>query len=159
MKSTVLASLALVLAGTGLAACGEQQAPPAEKTDSKPGVAVTNGRLVLPAVAGNPAALYFDIVNSGDDYAVLRKAEVPNAKETMMHETVTAGGVAQMGPLSPVNLIKGEPVKFEPGGKHVMVMGLDPAPKAGDTTEVTLTFAGGDKLSFNAAVEAPGGKN
>ena len=82
MKSTVLASLALVLAGTGLAACGEQQAPPAEKTDSKPGVAVTNGRLVLPAVAGNPAALYFDIVNSGDDYAVLRKAEVPNAKET-----------------------------------------------------------------------------
>ena len=159
MKSTIFASIALALASAGLAACGEKPATSPTETDGKPGVDVTNGRLVLPAVKGNPAALYFDIVNNSDDYAVLRKAEVPGAKETSLHATMTANGVTQMGSIAPVNLLKGEPVKFEPGGKHVMVMGLEPAPKAGEMIEVTLTFAGGDKLSFDAKVEGPGGSN
>ncbi|TXG94291.1 MAG: copper chaperone PCu(A)C [Rhodocyclaceae bacterium] len=159
MKSIIFAPLALALAAATLTACNEKPAQTADEVNAKPGVAVTNGRLVLPAVSGNPAALYFDIVNNGDDYAVLRKAEVPGAKETAMHQSVTANGVTQMQPLAPVNLEKGKPVKFEPSGYHVMVMGLAPAPKAGETTEVTLTFAGGDKLSFDAKVEGPGGGN
>ena len=72
MKSTIFASIALALASAGLAACGEKPATPPTETDGKPGVDVTNGRLVLPAVKGNPAALYFDIVNnSGDEEKVM----------------------------------------------------------------------------------------
>lgn len=159
MKKMIVASAMLALSSLALVSCGESAAPPAGEVSGKPGVSVTNGRLVLPAVAGNPAALYFDIVNNSDGYAVVRAADVPGAKETMMHETLTANGTAQMANLAPVNLLKGKPVKFEPGGKHIMVMGLNPVPKVGDSTEVTLTFAGGDKTSFTAKVEGPGGKN
>ena len=159
MRKTVFASLALVLSTLPLAACGEKEAPPADSVDGKPGVEITNGRIVLPAVAGNPAALYLDIVNNSDGYAVVRKAEVPGAKDVAMHESVTTNGKAEMVDLAPVNLVKGQSVKFEPGGKHFMIMGLDPAPAAGETKEVTLTFAGGDKSTFTAKVEAPGGGN
>jgi len=50
----------------------------------------------------------------------------------------------------------GETVVFAPGGRHVMAMDLDPALTAGETVEVTLTFASGDKASFPARVLAPG---
>lgn len=159
MKKMIVASVMLALSGMALVSCGESAAPPAGEVSGKPGVEVTNGRLVLPAVAGNPAALYFDIVNNSDGYAVVRMAEIPGTKEIAMHETVTTNGTAQMAALAPVSLLKGKPVKFEPGGKHFMVMDLNPVPKVGGTTEVTLTFAGGDKSSFTAKVEGPGGKN
>lgn len=159
MKKAIAASMALILSGTMLAACGEKGSAPTENPDSKPGVKVSNGRLVLPAVAGNPAAVYFDIENTGDDFVALRAIDVAGAKETTMHETLTDNGAAEMVALSPVNLVKGQPIKFEPGGKHAMVMGLAPAPKVGDNVEVTLTFAGGDKTSFPAKVEGPGGKS
>lgn len=158
MKSPFFASVALALAGIALTACGEKPAPPAQ-TDGIPGVEASNGRLVLPAVSGNPGVLYFDIINNSDEPAALRKVEIGGVGEAMMHETVTTGGVAQMVPMAPLPLVKGEMIKFEPGGKHVMAMGVDAALKPGMTTEVTLTFAGGDKASFDAMVEAPGGDN
>lgn len=157
MKSTIFAFVALGLGAAGLSACNREAPKEEAAPDAKPGVTVSNGRVVLPAVSGNPGALYFDIVNNSDDYAVLRKAEVAGATETMMHDVLNDNGVSQMVPLAPVNLTKGETVKFEPGGKHIMAMDLDPALKAGGTVQVTLTFAGGDKLSFDAQVEAPGG--
>ncbi len=51
---------------------------------------------------------------------------------------------------------KGDTVKFAPGGKHVMAMELDDTLAAGETTEVTLTFLGGDKLTFPATILAAG---
>ena len=44
-------------------------------------------------------------------------------------------------------------VQFAPGGKHVMVFDLEDTVKAGGTTEMTLTFADGDKLSAPLKVE------
>ena len=59
--------------------------------------------------------------------------------------------MAAMGPLT---VPKGETIKFEPGGKHVMAFELSPELKPGATTEMTLTIAGGDKASFPVRVEA-----
>ena len=70
-----------------------------------------------------------------------------------MHEST--GG--SMEPLSEVPVAAGQAVKFEPGGKHVMLFGLDPALAAGATTEMTLIFAGGDKASAALRIEPAGG--
>ena len=62
MKSAVLTGVAIVFAA-GLAGCqqGAEQ-PAAEATEAVPeapaGIAVSNGRLVLPPVKGNPGAVY-----------------------------------------------------------------------------------------------------
>lgn len=159
MKYSSVAPILLVLCTGALASC-QKESPPAEAApEGIPGVSASNARLVLPAVKGNPGVIYFDIVNAGDEFVAMRTVEVAAAKQTTMHETITQNGQTTMAEMAPLTLNKGEPVKFEPGGKHVMAMDLDPALKAGDTTEVTVTFAGGDKMSFPATVEAPGGAN
>lgn len=159
MKYSSVAPVLLVLCMGALASC-QKESPPAEAApEGIPGVSASNARLVLPAVKGNPGVIYFDIVNAGDEFVAMRTVEVAAAKQTTMHETITQNGQTTMVEMAPLTLNKGEPVKFEPGGKHVMAMDLDPALKAGDTTEVTVTFAGGDKMSFPATVEAPGGAN
>jgi periplasmic copper chaperone A len=147
MKSAILASVALAISSIALTAC-QEEAKEEAAPEGMPGVSVANARLVLPAVKGNPGVVYFD--------ATLRKVEVAGAKDAMMHDTITQNGVSQMAPSPFVNLPKGETLKFAPGGKHVMAMDLDPSLAAGGTTEVTLTFAGGDKTTVDAQIQPPG---
>lgn len=155
--SVVLAASALVLGGCQREAAKKDTADAAP--EAKPGLSVANARLVLPAVKGNPGALYFDVTNNGAGEAVLAGVAVAGVQETMMHDVIGKGGVSEMVMLDQLKLAKGETASFAPGGKHVMAMTLDPSLAAGGKTEVTLTFAGGDKLSAEAAIEAPGGAN
>ena len=158
MKSRIFVSIALGACAIALAGCQKEPASEAA-AEADIGIAASNVKLVLPAVKGNPGAVYFDIVNNAREFAVLRKVEVAGAKEAMMHDTIDNNGVMEMVALQPVNLPKGETIKFERGGKHVMAMELDETLAAGGTTEVTFTFTGGDKLSVPATIEAIGGAN
>lgn len=154
MKSTILAGFALGIAGIALTGCGggasetEQAAAP----EGFPGISVSDARLALPAVKGNPGALYFNVDYTGNDIAVIRAASVEGAKSAVLHGTSNG----QMQELVSVTVNKGTTLKFEPGGDHVMVMGVPDTMKPGDTANVTLTFLGGDKMSFPAQVEAAG---
>jgi hypothetical protein len=152
-----IAGLALILAGLALAGCGGEPAQQAETApEGMPGVAAFDARLILPAVKGNPGALYFEITNNGQGDTAIAGAFVEGAGLAMVHTTTREGGVASMNETKSVPVAKGATVAFAPGGKHVMAMQLDEALAAGGTTEVTLTFEGGDKLSFPAAIRAAG---
>lgn len=156
MKSAIFASIALTVSALALAGCKQGASEQATAPEGMPDISLTNARLVLPAVKGNPGALYFDLTYTGSDYATLRKVEIAGAKEAVMHDSTMQNGVSQMYPAPFINLPKGETVKFEPGGKHVMAMDLDPALVAGGTTPVTFTFAGGDKTTTAAKIEPAG---
>ena len=107
---------------------------------------------MLPAVAGNPGAVYFDIANSSDRDRMIRAASVEGAGSSQMHVTEETG----MQEILQVMVKAGETVKFEPGGTHLMAMDLADTLAAGGETEVTVTFVGGDKVSFPAEVRAAG---
>ena len=161
MKSSLLAACALALSGVALASCGSESSEPTQGAseaapDAPAGVAVNDGRMVLPAVAGNAGAVYFDVVNSGAADTAVVAADVQGAGSTMLHATVEEGGMASMKHMAEFPVAKGETLKFAPGGNHVMAMDLADTLKAGDTTEVTLTFASGDKVSFTAQILAAG---
>lgn len=159
MKSLRAAGLACALATTLLSACsGEKSAEAGRETqaaqvDAKPGIAVTNGRLLLPAVTGNPAAVYFTLANKGDAPTTLAGVHVEGAGKAEMHQTT--GG--QMAPVEKVDLAPGAEVAFAPGGMHVMAFDLAETLKAGGAAEMTLTFADGDKVSVPLSVEPAGG--
>lgn len=158
MKSTLFTSVALALGALGLSACGSGGEPAAEASpDGFPGIEVSNARLVLPAVKGNPGAAYFDVDYSGDGAAMIRAASVAGAESTMMHYTAeSSDGTTAMHELPQIKVDKGKTLKFEPGGNHLMAMGLPDTLKAGDSVEITITFVGGDKISFPAEVRAAG---
>jgi copper(I)-binding protein len=152
MNKRIWLALALAGAAVGPAACGEQPAAPEAGPDAPEGIAASKARLMLPAVAGNPGAVYFELANTGTRDRVLRAASVVGAGTAMMHTTVE--GVMQEA--LQVMAKAGETVKFEPGGMHVMVSDLADTVVAGGKAEVTLTFVGGDKISFPAEVRAAG---
>ena len=136
MKTLSLALLALVTLG----AC-QQQAAPVAKT--KGPLEVKAGRLVLPAVKGNPAAAYFTLINSGNHDVTLTGIHIVGVKEAMMHET--SGGSMNM--LESVKVPAHGLTSFAPGGKHVMAMGLDAWLIAGGTAKATVTTQDGTKVA------------
>ena len=151
---TCLAALSLAFAA---ASCGgEAEAPVSAAPDAPEGVTITGGRLSLPAVAGNPGAVYFTIKNAGDSDVMIRAVNVAGAESAVTHLTSEWSGKVDMQELQQVAVPKGSEVVFEPGGMHVMAMGLDDSLTVGGETEVTITFVGGDKASFPAAIRAPG---
>lgn len=166
MPSTVLhRPLALALIGSiALLASGCQQEPaPAEQQeqatadpDAPEGISVSNARLVLPPVAGNPGAIYFDIANRGSTPLAIAGASVTGAGMAMLHTTATEGTTARMEHVMEVPVPVGEVVGFAPGGLHVMVHEIGDGLTPGSTTELTLTFADGDKVSVPANVQTVG---
>ena len=152
MKRTVWAALALTVGAIGLAGCGEQPSEAEAKPVGPAGISAANGRIMLSAVSGNPAAAYFDVTNSGNHDWMIRAASVQGAQGATMH--VTQDGAMQE--TLQVMVKAGETVKFAPGGTHVMAMNLADTLKPGSKTNVTVTFVGGDKVTFPADVRAAG---
>ncbi len=156
MKKSIAAALMLAAMPLVLTACSGDK-PAAEKTaEGIPGLKVTNARLILPAVAGNPGAVYFDLANDGDRTLAIRNAEVAGASRAEMHEMAEWDGKMAMGEMGPLTLQPGEKASFEPGGRHVMAFDIDPKLAPGGNAEVTLIVAGGDKATFPVAVQAAG---
>lgn len=157
MKSSVLAAAFLFVATLGLAGCGDGASEaPVEAPEGVPGLTVTNARMVLAPVEGNPAAVYFDLAYEGDRNVALNRAHVEGAESATLHEYAEWNRQMQMADMLPLVLKKGDKVTFEPGGKHVMAMGVSPELQPGGTTEVTLTVSGGDKTTFEAEIRGPG---
>lgn len=160
MKSYVSSLGAAVLLAT-LAVAGCKQEAPSPDTaaassaaapDAKPGLAVSDAVLVLPAVKGRPGAAYFTVANTGPAPASLAAVHVDGAGKTELHESKEG----KMAPLGPVAIAPGASIAFARGARHVMVFDIDARLTAGGTTEVTLTFADGDKVSVPVKIEAAG---
>ena len=154
MKNTLFAAATLALSSLALASCGEEPVP--ETTDGIDVVEITNARIVLGPVAGNPAAVYFDVAYGGDRALTIRAADVEGAGSAAMHQYSEWDGQMQMMEALPVALASGDDVSFEPGGLHIMAMDPPAEWQPGGTAEVTLTVAGGDKVSFPAEIRAAG---
>jgi copper(I)-binding protein len=149
---------------TALAGCSgkspevAQTSEGAAAPETKPGLALSGGKLVLPAVSGNPGAAYFTLTNGSPRPVTIAAVDVAGAGMAMMHETRDVGGHSEMTMLESPTLAPGAALAFARGGKHVMVMDLPGGLKPGGTIELTLTFADGDKLSAPLAIVGPGGE-
>ena len=145
--------LLAIVATAALGACKGKDEPAAAASSAapagKPGVTISEARLVLPAVPGNPGAAYFDLANDSKDTVGVASVAVTGAGKTELHTT----------DMKAVDHTAAEPrtvEKFAPGGLHVMVFDVSANLKAGDQTELTVTFTDGDKISVNAKIEAMG---
>jgi copper(I)-binding protein len=149
MNRSLWSAAALGLAALGPAGCGEAPDEAEAAAGVPAGIAVTNARLMLPAVAGNPGALYFDVANSGAENRVIRAVSIVGAGSAEMH-------TKDMQLVLQVAVPQGGSTKFEPGQQHVMAMKLADTVTAGSKADVTVTFVGGDKVTFPADVRAAG---
>ncbi len=135
---TLLASFAIL----SLAACSSEQ----------PSIAITDPVVAVTPIGG---AGYFTITNAGGPDRLVR-AEVPAMGPAMIHETSMDGGIMRMRHIDAVDIPANGTVRFERGGKHVMI-GAGAAPLTpGGTTEMRLTFEKAGVVKADARVEGAG---
>lgn len=79
----------------------------------------------------------------------------PAAERVEIHATSEAAGVMKMRPVSSVPLPANEPVKFEAGGLHLMLIGLRKPLVAGSSIPLTFAFRSAAPLTIEADVVAP----
>ena len=109
----------------------------------------------LPAVSSRPGAAYFT-VKGGSDATSLLAISSPAAVRSELHEMKHEGGMMTMAPIKDVAIPAGGTVKFEPGGKHVMLFDLSPEVRAGGKIPLRLAFANGKTIEVEAELRAPG---
>ncbi|MEO0461855.1 MAG: copper chaperone PCu(A)C [Pseudomonadota bacterium] len=154
IRTAILAGgTALTLA---LAGCSEEPAAPAEVEGVLPGLAVTNARLVLPPVEGNPAAVYFDVAYNGERGVSISGAIVEGAASATVHDMMEYNFEMTMADAGPIALPAGTEKSFEPGGLHIMANELGEGFEPGGTAKVTLKISGGKTHDFDAEIRAAG---
>lgn len=110
----------------------------------------------LSAVTGNPSAAYFRL-NGGPVDDRLLSISSPLVARAELHDTMSAGGVMKMTPLTDgLALPAKAEIKFEPGGKHVMLFDVSPKATVGTKMPLVLTFSSGAKIETQADVVAAG---
>lgn len=153
-------ALALLCAAAlaALSGCAQPAEAPATEEQEAEAAALTvsNARIVLPPVAGNPAAVYFDLSYSGAPGITLDNVGVEGAGTTMIHDYAEEAGAMRMVMADSVRLGGDAPVRFAPGGLHAMAMEPSDALRAGGTAKVTLTLSNGATTVIEAPVRAAG---
>ncbi len=102
-----------------------------------------------------PSAGYF-VAHGGDAGTQLRGVMTDYALKVEMHESMSEGGVMNMKAIDSVDIPAKGKVAFAPGGKHLMIWGInDTAINRGKMT-FTFLMANGDRLLVDAAIQKPG---
>ena len=155
MRPLSFAPLFATVAAATLALAGCNQGASPETTPNN-GIALSEGKLVLPAVKGNPGAAYFTIANKGDKPIRLAAVEVAGTGMAMFHETMEMDGHSTMQDMTAPEVKAGEIVTFAPGGKHVMVHDVPDSLAAGKAVTMTITTEDGQKATTPLKVTKPG---
>jgi copper(I)-binding protein len=124
-------------------------------TPTMPGM-TTADMPVTPGMTGSEAtsAAYFVIVNDGGAADALIGAAADVAGTAELHETKIVNDVAQMVPVTRVEVPAHGRVEFKPEGYHVMLMGLKHDLKEGDTVKLTLQFEKSGAVNLDVPVRS-----
>jgi copper(I)-binding protein len=103
------------------------------------------------------AAAYMTLTNNGTSADRLISGTVTVAGRFEVHTMEMVDGVAKMRPVEGGLVLKpGETVKLEPGGMHVMLVGLKQPLQQGTTMKGTLVFEHAGTVEIEYAVQPIG---
>lgn len=98
---------------------------------------------------------FMTLRNPGSSEARLVRAASPVAARAELHVMAMDGGTKHMHRVrTGFRVPAGDAAVLEPGGRHVMLMGLTAPLAAGDEVTLVLTFAGGVTKTVVAPVKA-----
>ncbi len=98
------------------------------------------------------SAIYMRITNQGDPSAIV-SAKSSVAVIVELHTHINDNGVMRMRKIEQIDLPTNERVYFQPGGLHIMLLGLKRDLKPGESIDVTLGFADGSEKAIMVPVQ------
>ena len=106
---------------------------------------------VTPSGSG---AVYMIIKNIGNQDDNLTSASSDDSEMTMIHQTVREENIAKMiHVMEGIDLPKGKAIKLEPGGYHLMLMGINKNLSLNDRISITLAFKNNENIEINPIVK------
>jgi periplasmic copper chaperone A len=122
--------------------------------DAKAGALTINHPWARPN-AGSAAngAAYLTIINGGADVDRLVEVASPAAAMVQLHTHLLEDGIMKMRHITGIDIEPGAPIKLEPGGLHIMLIGLKAPLKEGDSFPLDLIFKRAGKVTVLVSVE------
>jgi hypothetical protein len=153
VRRTAALAAALSLTAVGLAACGGSSG------DSSDAALAVNDSWTR-ATEGPMTGSFGTLVNSSDADITITGGSSPVAGMVELHEVVMAEGEMVMQP-KPGGFVvpAGGSLTLEPGGLHVMLMGLTSAIAPGTDVPITLTLSNGESITYTTVAKDFAGGN
>lgn len=124
-----------------LGGCGEQD------------LRIYEAQVRAPVLGMDRTVGYLVLENRSDDHMTLIGATARGVRAIEMHTTRVSEktGMMQMRPLETVSIAPGAIVRFEAGGRHLMLLGVS---ELNETLAIELQFADGSSQHVNFTVLA-----
>ena len=100
-------------------------------------------------------AVYFELENTGRRGDQMIGVSTPRAPRAELHQTIEEGGNSRMVHTPEVRVPAEGEVIFEPGGRHVMLMGLSESLREGETFDLTLELEHNGPVTLTVDVLPP----
>jgi periplasmic copper chaperone A len=102
---------------------------------------------------GQPnSAVFMSLENRSDQDQALVAAESDVSEIVELHTHVEEEGMMRMRQIEKIDVPAGETVTLQPGGLHVMLIGLQQALEPGQTIDLNLVFEDGSRIPVQATV-------
>lgn len=170
MRKNITLAFALPIAvAIGLAGCGQDDSKAAGSTQTDGGSSTStessesavdaealsfDGAWVKAADDGM-TAVFGKLQNNTDKDINLVEAKYPDSEMVELHETESdgSGGMKMQEKKGGFTIPAGESLDFEPGGDHIMIMGLKKAIKPGEEISLDLVTADGEIVGVTAVAK------
>jgi periplasmic copper chaperone A len=139
----IAATVLLVMVGAGVS-------PAADYTAGKLVISQPWSRPTPPVATSG--VVYLSIANRGPKADRLLTVSTPVARSAEIHESRSVGAMVEMRQLAAVDCPPNATVKIEPGGLHIMLMGLSRPLAAGADFPLTLRFQEAGALTVQVHV-------
>ena len=98
------------------------------------------------------AAAYGELMNHGDQTVTIVQLTADLGTEAQMHDVIAEGDQRRMVQLETTDIAPGASLVFEPGGRHMMLLGLAEPPAEGSQVEICALSTAGSKACTQATV-------
>jgi copper(I)-binding protein len=156
--SSIRTCLVVVLTATGIPLAPSLRAAPTSDLvlAAEDGIGVDQPWARASAGAATTGAAYVTLMG-GSRPDTLVSVSTPVAATAEVHETINENSVMKMRPVPALQIPSGKAVTFEPGGTHIMLMGLKHPLTVGQSFPLTLTFAHAAPVTVEVRVRGIGG--
>lgn len=104
------------------------------------------------ASIGKNGAAYVTVINPGKSADSLIGASAPVAKRVELHTHKNDNGIMRMRHVRSIPVPANGTVTLQPGGHHIMMMGLTKKLKKGEIFPLTLTFENAGKVTVDVKI-------
>jgi len=103
-------------------------------------------------------AVFLELTNIGDAPDLLLSAASDIAEKVELHTHLMDKGVMKMRAVEAFEVAPGAPTILQPGGNHIMLIGLHRGLSEGETFPVTLTFRDAGQIELEVTVGPAGAR-